>query len=81
MGLLTEKKLEKILEKIRLWLPRVAGELCHIFSQQDWVIREEHVYQYGSASHDHAPCLESSGRKLGLAHYGSRFIRASRSMW
>ncbi len=55
------------------------GELCHIFFQQDWVIREEHVYQCGSASHDHAPCLESSGRKLGLAHYGSKFIRRSRS--
>ncbi len=30
---------QKILEKIRLRLPRVAGELCHIFFQQDWVIR------------------------------------------
>ena len=33
------KKIRKILEKIRLWLPRVAGELCHIVFQQSWVFR------------------------------------------
>ncbi len=33
------KKNLKKFKKIRLWLPRVAGELCHIFFQQDWVLR------------------------------------------
>jgi len=45
-----------------------SRESCHIFSQQDWVLRDEHAYQYGFDPHDHAPCLESSGRNLGLAH-------------